>query len=551
LHGTLGGNPNLLEFAPRLTDEALRLLYAQAIATITPSRAEGFSMPIIEASANGCPVIAANCDAQAELLGDPRDLFAADDVTTLQLKLESFYQRPELREQARARQSGLGLRFEQSIISRRFWSDFSTQIERRARNPRRSRKRSVPAPAVLRKVKPRVAFLTPLPPDPSGVADFSAATLAALAHRANVSVFSSTKDPVMPDGVCRDIRPVSAMPYLSASHDAVVSVVGNSHFHLEIFHQMMRWGSASIAHDARMLNFYSLLLGEQRTIAVASAELGRPVTADEIQKWLMDQHSLPALLLDEIAGMSHPLMMHSRLTAEILRSRGIATVTLPFSPYRVLPDEALSPDAKRKARENLMLPQDDLIVATFGNVSPDRAIEDGLWAVEFLRAWGFPARLACIGPVNPEFNRYLNNIAASIGMQNYLFLTPDGVSEHVYRLWLSAADVAFQLRTYKLGGLSGALLDCIAAGLPTVANLHLAEAMEAPEWVRRVPDGISAVLIAEQLAAIIAEGIHRARPLAARAALLKARGFDVYATRLMEGLGFEQPQKRHRARSER
>ncbi len=47
-----------------------------------------------------------------------------------------------------------------------------------------------------------------------------------------------------------------------------------------------------------------------------------------------------------------------------------------------------------------------------------------------------------------------------------------------------------------------ALLDCIAAGLPTVANDDMAEAMDAPSYVLRVPDHPSPVLIAEALAEI-------------------------------------------------
>lgn len=537
LHASIGGRPGLIEFTPHLSDEALRLLYAQAIATIVPSRVEGFSMPIIEAAANGCPVIAADCGAQAELLKDSRDRFGADDVMSLQLKLEAFHQRPEVREEARARQAGISHRFGHRIVSKQFWQDFGLRLQQRVGNQEYPTYPIQAAPAVLRKIKPHIAFITPLPPSPSGVADFSAATLVELAKLAEVSVFSNTKNPSSPEGGHKAIRQVSPLPHIAPQHDAVVSVIGNSHFHIEIFQQLMRWGGSCIAHDARMLNFYAVLLGEARTIEVASAELGRVVTHHDLQMWLADQRNLPALFLDEIARMSNPLMVHSPVTAKMLSARNIKAVTLPFSPYRVLPDEALSHLARRQARQSLMIPEGDIIIATFGNVNSDRAIEDCLWAVEMLRGWGIQARLACIGPVEPALHQYLLSVAASIGMKDSLLLTPNGVSEHAYRLWLSATDCAVQLRTYKFGGLSGALLDCIAAGIPTVSNMHLAEAMEAPDWVRQVPDEISAVLIAEQLATIIAEGFHRERPLVARATFVKARSFAVYATRLMEALG--------------
>ena len=85
--------------------------------------------------------------------------------------------------------------------------------------------------------------------------------------------------------------------------------------------------------------------------------------------------------------------------------------------------------------------------------------------------------------------------------------------------------------------LSGALLDCKAAGLPTVATAHLAEAILAPAFVRTVSDAISAVLLAETVAEIVDSGSHLLRPLDAPRELLAERNFDVYATGLLAAVG--------------
>ena len=87
--------------------------------------------------------------------------------------------------------------------------------------------------------------------------------------------------------------------------------------------------------------------------------------------------------------------------------------------------------------------------------------------------------------------------------------------------------------------LSGGLLDCIAAGLPTVANAHLREAMESPDFVRSVPDGLSPILIAEALMTIISDPGARARTEDASRAYYGSHNFDVYADRLMSGLGLD------------
>lgn len=538
IHAAAGGRTELLVLKPRLPDADLRAAYEGAVAAIAPSRAEGFSLPVIEAASLGTPVIASDCPAQAELLDDARDLFAADDVAALQARMEVLHRDPTEREAARARQAGLAERFSIHAVCRRFWADFVARAaQARAVATRHA---AAPGPAVGRRTRPSIAFVTPMPPAASGVADFSAATVAALDQLADVTVYTDTPEPVLPAGTTCRVEPLGPLAYLSGRHDATVSVLGNSHFHHGVFDELLAWGSATIAHDSRMLNFYASILGNERAVATAGRELGRTVSVAELQGWLANPATLPALFLDEVAAVSRPLMLHSAVTAELLRARGIGATVLPFSPYNVLAEDALTPAARAAARAHFGIAPTTFVLATFGHVGQDRAIEDCIGAVEILRAWKVPAILVCVGAADPPFRAYLESIAATIGMGPYVRFT-GSVSPEVYGAWLQAADAAIQLRTYALGGLSGALLDCMAAAIPTVANTHLAAAMDAPQSVRRVPDALSAVLVAEALLAVHSDGQEtgRQRSLGDRRALLRDRGFPVYATRLLQALGFE------------
>jgi hypothetical protein len=112
------------------------------------------------------------------------------------------------------------------------------------------------------------------------------------------------------------------------------------------------------------------------------------------------------------------------------------------------------------------------------------------------------------------------------------------VSKQTYEDYLVGCDLGVQLRTYGLGGLSGALLDCAAAGLPTVTTASLAEAVGVPGYVRAVPDAISPVLMAEALADLLEETGGR-RPEAERAAFSEARSLGTYARLLCETLGLD------------
>jgi glycosyltransferase involved in cell wall biosynthesis len=536
-YSTLGGQDGLLDFAPHLDDAELRELYTRARLTIVPSRIEGFSIPIVEALANGCPVLAADCAAHAELLADASDRFAPDDAGRLRQLVERIIFDAKAHAAAQARQDGLWRRFDPEAVAARVWEPLLQWSE--VPKPMRPASSS-PAPTVTRHARSRLAFLSPMPPDQSGCADYSRATLAALQLQADITLFTETINAVVPVGLAVAGR-VDETAHLDARRfDAVVSVIGNSHFHLREFELLLRYGGACIAHDARMVDFYTAFLGQDRARQVASAELGRPVEGSEISSWLSDQRRLKALFLGEIAAVSCPMVVHSPVTVREVRARyGVDCALLPYVPYRVPIEQELTPTGRAAARARLGVADGDVIVGTFGYVSPEKAPEELIWATSFLRAWGFPVRLVFVGITPSPLAQRLANIARVDAAlpEEAILLAEQPVPEDTYRDWLAAADVGVQLRTYQFGGLSGGLLDCMAAGLPTVATAHLAEVIFAPAFVRVVPDAISAVLLAEAVADIVDSGSHLLRPLDARRALLAERNFDVYATGLLAALG--------------
>lgn len=61
---------NRITLTGYVEDAALAVLYTSAVATILPSRAEGFGLPAAESSACGTPVVASDIPALRELLGD-------------------------------------------------------------------------------------------------------------------------------------------------------------------------------------------------------------------------------------------------------------------------------------------------------------------------------------------------------------------------------------------------------------------------------------------------------------------------------------------------
>lgn len=60
-------------YSAHLDDRSLAIAYSKAVALVYLSLDEGFGLPVLEAFASGCPVVASKIPALVELLGDPDD----------------------------------------------------------------------------------------------------------------------------------------------------------------------------------------------------------------------------------------------------------------------------------------------------------------------------------------------------------------------------------------------------------------------------------------------------------------------------------------------
>jgi glycosyltransferase involved in cell wall biosynthesis len=394
------------------------------------------------------------------------------------------------------------------VMARDIWQTIAAQMQRAA----------LPQFAVGG-ARPRIALISPLPPSRSGIADYSASLAGQLARRAEISLFSPE-----PGG---GSELISHLPYIARRFDRVISVMGNNaYYHGGIYDLLLRYGGACICHDARLSGFYEQKFGTARMAALATAEIGKPVGQEEVASWLQDETLRGADFLDEIATASQPLILHSYQSAEALMARGFANVRyLPFAIYRPWDFGALAPAYKQKARERVGVSPDQALIISLGFITETKGIEPALQAMVLLRGRGIAASLVWVGQAHTDMTRWRSR-AAELGVADYVKFLDQFIDEASYRDYLLAADAALQLRASGSGNISGALQDCISAGLPAVANADLAAALNAPFYVTRIGDRLDPDEIAVALAALLAE---RPNTDFARADYTTARGMPAYA----------------------
>ena len=95
--GEEGHQANNVTQVGRVTDDELKVLYANALAFVFPSFFEGFGVPPIEAMSQNCPVIASNSSALPEVLGSAAILASPEDPQAWLAAISQLKNTPELR----------------------------------------------------------------------------------------------------------------------------------------------------------------------------------------------------------------------------------------------------------------------------------------------------------------------------------------------------------------------------------------------------------------------------------------------------------------------
>jgi len=472
-----------LEFYPGVSDEDLVSLYSAAIATIVPSHIEGFSLPVVEASVCGCPVVASSCAAHLELIDQPEALFESNDLAALCGRLDSLLNNPAMRESLKTAQAHLGPRFHEDAVGRRFWSGLEELVDTGSRPP-----------AINLSKKPSLAFLGPFPPDPGRSAFYTANTMQAGENFFCADLYTNAPRPLSCESGFRDAGRISRIPLLSGAYDGILSIIGNAYCDPEVFAVFQRFGGPCILHDSPPF-------------------------------------------LESIVKCARPLMVHSTIQqAEIRHRYGIDAPILPCCPAKLFSDEEIASPARHAARARLGIPSGVFLVSIFGPVAGENGMQTCIAAIDLLRSWNLSAELYFVGDATAEAQG-INRISSLYGIGRHVHVVHKYVDESSYRDFLIASDAAVHVRSGPAARPSTAAMDCISAGLPCVTTTRLAISCDAPAYIRSVPDRFSPLQVAESLALIREFDCRRDCHADARHAYLEKHSFRSYARRLVEILG--------------
>lgn len=479
-----------------VSDVDLGALYHACTLFVFASIYEGSGLPILEAMSCGAPVAASHTSTGPEILGDTQATFDPYDPAAIADCLSAVVDSPDTLAALTER-------------SRRQAAHYTWQAVAESSLEAYERVLQEPLPRTRRR-RPRLALVSPWPPERSGIADYSYRLARELGQRVDVDVIVGNPLDTYPRPMERGVRLVPASNFRLSERlrqpDRVLYCMGNSAFHGHVYELMRERPGALLAHDVRFTGFYRWFSeqenpedpagrAKERIEALYGTRIPKAKIAGGMPGW-EEQSALGIYMTREIQQYAEQIFVHSHHACEILElDRGPLDKPVPIT---VLP-LALPPVVDRDQRTIEQSP----IIASFGMVSEVKGLDTLIAAIALLAESHHDIWLAIAGPGEQAELQRWRNLASELAPTVDTSI-PGHMPEADYKRLLQSADVAVQLRTLSNGEASAAVVDCLAAGLPTVVS-DLGWAAELPpDAVAHVPADCTPSGLARTLEDLIA-----------------------------------------------
>ncbi len=474
-----------------ISDADLIALYRSTTLFIFPSRHEGFGLPALEAMACGARVIGARNTSIPEVIGCEEAMFDADDPHAIASKIGEVLQDEQLQSRLSIHGREQASRFSWDLTARRAIA----ALEQRCSELK-------PVTVATPRSRRRLAFVSPLPPERTGIADYAVQLLPALRLYFDIELVLQ-QDKVDVGAELQEVphRTVAWFNDHAAEFDQILYQFGNSPFHSHMFALLRQHPGVVVLHD-----FYlgDVLAYEQMTGAIPSAWTGALYHAHGYGAALgsidADRHAhtkeqFPCNLA--VLEDATSVVVHSEHSLELAQKWYGASAT---SNWNVVPLPRSAPErqARDAARRALGLNIGDFVVCTFGFIAPTKM------SLELVQAWAassLHSDTSCVLMLVGQNHGgdYGLAISAAITTAAGRIRIAGWTDDATYHQYLQAADVGVQLRSVSRGETSAAVLDCLNYGLATIVNAKGSMASLPDDTVFKLPEQFELAALSDAL----------------------------------------------------
>lgn len=462
-----GLSENELILTGFVPEEDLVNLYNLCSLFVFPSLHEGFGLPALEAMRCGAPVIGGNKSSLPEVIGLPEALFdpySDDDIAqTMERALTNDEFRAKLVEHGKYQ----AMKFSWDQSARLALVAMERLVKERQDNSLFN---------IVSEKRLKLAYISPLPPERSGIADYSAELLPELAKYYDIEVVIAQEK--VTDAWISANCPIRTVQWFidnASNYDRVLYHFGNSAFHQHMFDLLSSHPGVVVLHDFYLANVYYHMEMHGYEPGCWSQELyqahgyvafhDRFHTKNEVD--VVWKYPCSLNVIQSSLGMIAHSVNTLRLAKQWYGDKGDNWSVIPL-----VRDPKIKKD-RELSRKALGLGAEDFVVCAFGILGPTKLNH------RLVDAWlnsslgkDKACHLVFVGENHSGIygRELLEKIRVNRAEKNIRIT--GWADTDLFRSYLVAADLGVQLRTLSRGETSAAVLDCMCHGLATIVNAN-------------------------------------------------------------------------------
>ena len=324
----------------------------------------------------------------------------------------------------------------------------------------------------LAEKKPRlgkIAWLSPLPPQRSGIANYSYWLVKALKSHFDIDLYYDKQPPITELQDEFEVYPIAAFADRHESYDETIYHLGNnSDFHKGIYELAWRFPGTVVLHDYNLSGFMHEALYRQnhelyrQALPNGHGEDGRYGLQSLIHRLFPDSSQLP--MSQAIVSRSKKVIVHHRWVRNQFADNDHIEVIPHFAKLNCQPDKAGIGNFKHK----FAIRDDHFVLTCLGFVNPNKLPGLQIDVVNRLLDDGYPVQLIFAGEPSPEVKDLVARVQSSKYHEKIIFT--GYLNEKDYFNSIFASDIIINLRNPSMGEASGTLMHALAAAKPTIVS---------------------------------------------------------------------------------
>lgn len=344
----------------------------------------------------------------------------------------------------------------------------------------------------------KIAFVSPLPPARSGIADYAEALAEAMHGLAQLEMVAGARP---------DFDP--------SRYDQILYHLGNNPYHAFVYEYALRHPGVVVLHEPNLHHLVAdrtIALGDwEAYLKEVEYEAGEPGLAHARRvrdgKAAPDYTGVP--MLRRILERSRAVIVHSRFAEQQVLASGFT------GPVAVIPHGAWTPQSDRMAlREKLGLDATAPLVGVFGFLKPYKRIAESLRAFRRILRLEPRVKLILAGEPHPDLPlaRLVRDAELLGSVKLTGFLPPEDLPGY-----MAACDIILNLRYPTVGESSGTLMRALGLGRAVLVS-NVGSFQELPDEIcLKVPVGETEEEILFEYLNLLVSRPELARAMGARA----------------------------------